>query len=109
MIKFKGSFGVPSIVSFFSPFYTRISVKVYFLGHIFEKEILVDLHILVFLESENHIFSGCSACVYVTNIAQNRRTEITLNVLFYICIICRCYLKSFRKIDQKLIVQEHTK
>ena len=39
--------------------------KVLFWGQIFEVEILNDLHVLRSLESENHIFSGCSVCARV--------------------------------------------
>ena len=38
--------------------------KVLFKGQIFEIEILMDLHVLSYFESENHISSGWSLCVY---------------------------------------------
>ena len=82
-----------------------------FLGQIFEVEILMDLHVLRSPESEKHIFSKWSACVCVTfiSITQKQNTAETSNLVFYISIMYRCYLKLFIKIGQKLCVQGHIK
>ena len=48
-------------------------------------------------------------CVSVISINQKQITAETSNLVFYICIIYRCYLKLFMKIGQKLCVQGHTK
>ena len=70
--------------------------KVLFLGQIFEMEILMDLQILRFHESENHIFSIRSVCMCVSDLRKTQkqiRAE-TSNLAFYICIIYRCYLEN---------------
>ena len=38
--------------------------EVLFLGQIFEMEILMDLNVMRIFESENHIFSVWSVCMY---------------------------------------------
>ena len=52
--------------------YPYMVEKVLHWGQIFEMEILMDLHVLVSPESENHIFSSWSVCVFVINITQNK-------------------------------------
>ena len=69
----------------------------------------MDLHVLKPSESENNIFSVWSVCVSVISITQKQITAETSNLVFYICIMRRCYLKLFMKIAQKLCVQGHTK
>ena len=39
--------------------------KVLLLSQIFGKEILMDLHVFMSSETENHIFGGWSVCMYV--------------------------------------------
>ena len=62
-------------------------------------------------EFENHIFNGWSVCASdsVISITPKQIIAKTPNLVFYICIISRCYLKLYIKIGQKLCVQEHTK
>ena len=73
--------------------------KVLFLGHIFEMEILMDLHIMRSPESTNHVCSISSVCMYVCvcvpaiSITQNQFTSES---------------SIFIKIAQKLSVQKHT-
>ena len=52
-----------------------------------------------------------SVCVCVTfiSITQKEIVAETSNLVFYICITYRCYLKLFIKIGQKLYVQGHPK
>ena len=73
--------------------------KVLFLGRIFEIEILMDLHVMKTPESKNQIFSIWSVCmcvsVSVISITQKLVTAETSNLVFYICITYRCYLKLF--------------
>ena len=71
----------------------------------------MDLHVLRAPESENHVFSVWSVCmgVCIINITQKQITAEVSNLVFYICIMYRRYLKLFTKIRQKLCVQEHTK
>ena len=48
---------------------THIMVeKVFFLGHIFEIEILMDLHVMRTPELENHIFSIRSVCLCLLSV-----------------------------------------
>ena len=69
-------------------------------------ETLMDLHVLRSLESEIHIFSGLSlfVCVCVISITQKIYLYIciaeTSNLVFYIFIIHRYYLKLFMKVGQ---------
>ena len=91
--------------------------KVLFRSQIFEMNILMDLHVLRSSECENHLFSSRSVgvnvcvrlyvCVSVISIVQKQSAgELeTLNLVFFIYTICRCYLKLFKKIGQKLFVQ----
>ena len=85
--------------------------KVLFLGQIYKMEILIDLPILRSPESENHIYSDLCVCMCLTviNITQKQITAETLNSVFNICIIFRCYLKVFMKIGQIVCVQDHEK
>ena len=55
------------------------------------------------------VYVCACVCVYVISITQKQIAAETSNVVFYICIVHRCYLKHFIKIGQKLCVQEHTK
>ena len=48
-------------------------------------------------------------CVSLISIIQKQNTAETWKLVFYICIMYRCYLKLFIKIGQKLCVQGHTK
>ena len=95
--------------SFFLIFSCLYIEKILFWGQIFEVEILMDGHILRSRESEKHIFSVSSVCVSVISITQKQITAESSNVVLYICITGRCYLKHFIKIEQKLCVQGHTK
>ena len=69
--------------------------KILIFGKIFEIDILMDLHVLTILESENHIFRGWSVCmcvslcVSVVSITQIQINAETSNLVFYICIINR--------------------
>ena len=85
----------------------------------------MDLHVLRSPDSENHIFSVWSLCLYVSvslsesvsvsmcvtviNMAQKQIATETTNSIFSICIMCRWYLKFFMKIGQKLCVHGITK
>ena len=50
---------------------TLVVKKVLFWSQIFEMEILMNLHLLKFSESENHFFSGWSLCMCVCVCYQN--------------------------------------
>ena len=90
------------------------------LGQIFKMEILMDLYVIRAPESENHIltFGLCvrvsvciSACVSVfsyQHYSKKFTSEIS-NLVFFISIMYRCYLKLFIKIRQKLCLQRHIK
>ena len=95
------------IFTFFCP---CMEEKVLILGQIFE---MMDLHGLRSSESENHILNGWSVCLYVwlspVSVIIKETTEEILNLAFYICIICRWYLKLFMKIRLIVCVQGHTK
>ena len=79
----------------------------------------MDLHVLWPPESENPIFSIWSmcvcmriracVCVCVISITEKQIAAETSNFVLYICIMCKCYLKLFIKIGQKLYLQEQTK
>ena len=64
-------------------------------------KILMNLHVLRLPESKNYIIVPC-VCVCVTSISviQKQFTAGILNLVFYICIAHRCYLKLFMKIEQ---------
>ena len=51
-------------------------------------------------ESENHIFSSWSVCVSVVSITQKQVAAETPNLVFYICFICKCYLKFLWRSDK---------
>ena len=71
--------------------------KILFFGQIFEIEILVDLHVMRTSEYEKHICSIWFVCVSVISITQKQIIAGTLNLVFYICILHRCYFKLFYK------------
>ena len=48
-------------------------------------------------------------CLCLIGIIQKHISAEISNLVFYICIMYRCYLKFFIKIGQKLCVQGHTK
>ena len=52
---------------------------------------------------------GICVCVFFICITQKLIVAETLNLVFYICIIYRCYLKLFMNIGQMICVQRHTK
>ena len=68
-----------------------------------------------FFESKNLIFSGRSLCVCicarvpVINIKSKQIVTETPNLVFYFCIMCRCFLKLFMKIERIVCVQKHKK
>ena len=84
------------IFTFCYPHNDRESIS---LCHIFEKGILLPLYVIRSLESVNCIFSIWSVCmcvcVSVISITEKQITAEALNLVFYICIIHRCYLKLF--------------
>ena len=94
---------------------THIIVKkVLFLDQTFEMENLADLHVTRFFEAKKFIFSVWFVCMCIRlcvwlyaycNITQKQITTETSILVFYICIMYRCYLKLFIKIGQKLCVQ----
>ena len=76
------------------------------LDKIYEMKILMDLHVLKNPESENYIFIGWFLCVcvcvctclyVVISKTQKEITVETSSLVFYICIICKCYQKNFNK------------
>ena len=72
----------------------------------------MDLHVMRSPESENHTFrvgSVWHVCVTVISITQKQITVETSNLIFYICITYRCYLRIFIKMGPKFCEQEHTK
>ena len=103
--------------SFFFPFFTfsdpyRVE-EILFLGQIFEMEILTHLHVLRSPESKN-IFSGWSVCVrfiiriYLYLYNSKKITSEASNLVFYICVIRRCYMKTFHKDRTKISVYRST-
>ena len=105
----------PDFYYYYYYFLLPILEKVLFLGQIIEMKILKDLHVLRSPESEYHIFSVWSVCmcvclcvcvcVSVISINQKQTTAESSYLTFYICVVGRCYLKLFIKIEQKLCVQ----
>ena len=93
--------------------YPYKAAKVVFLDQTFEMDILTDLHVLKSPESEKNIFNGwfvCMlVCVSVISMTQKQITAEPSNLVFYACIISRCYLKFFIKIGQELCIQVNTK
>ena len=73
-------------------------------GQIFEKKILIDLHVLLFRESEISHFKLliCLLCVYASDICATQKQIVlgTPNLIFYIYTICRCYWKHYVKVGQ---------
>ena len=88
-------------------------------------EILIALHVLRSHKSKNHIFgfwSVCTCiyvpayvsvcvleCVSVISITQKQIIAEAPNMVFYICIIYRCYMNFFIEVQQTICVQRHTK
>ena len=74
--------------------------KVLFLDLIFEKELLMDLHVMRSPESENHIFSVWSVCmcvcVSVISITQNFSRDVKLNRihLYHVKILLETFYKD---------------
>ena len=83
--------------------------QVLFWVQIYETEILMDLHVLRSPESENHIFRCCSVCVCVFRKTQKQITAETLDLAFYIFIICRWNFKLFMRIEQVFCLLKYTK
>ena len=54
-------------------------------------------------------FLAVGLCVCICMCYQHNLVAETLNLIFYIYIIYRCYLNLFVKIGWKISVQEHTK
>ena len=78
------------IVTFYYFLLSRESIV---LGQIFEMEILMDLYVLRSPESENHIFSKWSVCMFVC-----------LSVCMCVCLsVCQCICVSVISITQKQI------
>ena len=80
--------------------------KVLFWGEILEMQTVIYLHVLRSPETENYIFKRL-VCAYghvsVISITQKQiMTEIS-DLISYICITCRCYLKLLMKIEQKTL------
>ena len=79
----------------------------------------MDLHVWRSSESENRIFSVwfvcvCASiclcfCVTVISITQKQITAETWNLVFYICIKYRCFLKLFIKIGQNSVYRNTQK
>ena len=84
---------------YFNFSYLCIIEKVLFWGQTFEIEILMDLLVLRFPESENYIFSWWLVwiCVWMPfiNVTQKQIITETQNFIFHICIVYKCYLKLF--------------
>ena len=84
--------------------------KVLFWCQFFEKEIYT---LWGTLNPKNHILSIRFVCICVNvaviSITQKQITANTPNMVFYVSIMYRCYLKLFIKIEQKLCVQGLTK
>ena len=57
-------------------------------------EILTDLQVMRFPESENNIFSGWPVCVSLISIGQKQIIAETSDLVFYICTI-RCLWTEF--------------
>ena len=73
--------------------------KVWFLVQISEMEILMDFHVLRFPESENQVLAvNLRVCMSFISINPNQIATEVPNLVFYICSICRCYLKHFMNI-----------
>ena len=94
-------------VRLFTFSYLYMAEKVLLLGQIFEMEILMNLHVLWFSESQYHIFSVWSVymCMSVISLTQKQITAESSNLIFYICIMYKRYLEPFIKIGQKLCTQ----
>ena len=83
--------------------------NVLFWIQIFEMEISMHLHVLRSLLSEiTFLLVGLSLYMSVISTPKQIAVE-TKNLLFYICIIFRWYLKLYVEVEQIICVQKHTK
>ena len=96
-----------TIKGFVTFYYPCMVDKVLFRDQIFEIEIFMDFHVLRFSEFENQTLGVGS--VSVSSISPKQIILEISNLVFYICIIYRCYLKLFIKIGQRLWVLRHKK
>ena len=94
--------------------FTHVMIeKLLFLDQIFEMKILMALYIMRSTESEYLIFSKwyvymCVCVSFIRKIHKEPTAEAS-NLVLYIYIIYRCYLKHFIIIRQKLCAQGYTK
>ena len=63
----------------------------------------MDLNILRSPESENHIFSIWFVYVSVISITQKQIIAESSNLVFYNCIVGRCYLKLFKRSNKNSV------
>ena len=80
--------------------------KVFIWGQIFEIEILMDLQVLRFLNPKITFLAVGECVCYQHNWKLNYSKNP--NLVFYICIICRHYLKLFMSIEKKVCVYRVT-
>ena len=83
--------------------------RVLFLWEIFEMDTLMGLQVLRFLELKNYIFTvGQCVCLCVCGLCDGILTG-TPNLVLYICITYRYYLKISMNIRQIVCVQVYAK
>ena len=88
------------LIYIFNFSYPHMVEKVLFLSQIFKIKILINIHCLRFSGSDNHIFSdwslSLSVCASFISINEKQIIEEIGNLLwFFICNICKWYLKTF--------------
>ena len=69
-------------------------------------EILMDLQVLSSPEFENHTFSDLPVCVPVISITITEIKAETPNLVLYISITYKCYVKFLTQIGQIVCVQD---
>ena len=81
--------------------------KELFLSQIFEMEVLMDLHVMKSLESENYIFNVWSVCMYVcmSAVSITQKTNHSRNIKFGILHLCnvQMLLETFYKDRTKIL------
>ena len=105
IILFKYIGGISFVCCVLLTFTYPYMVEKMFLGQIFKIEILINIQVLRSPEFGNCIFSGWSVCVRVISITLKQIIAKTSNLVFYICIICWCYLKLFMKLGEIVCVK----
>ena len=79
--------------------------KIIFWGEIFEMAILMDVFVLRFPETENHIFNGRSVCVWLLSAQLKNKLYEAPNLEFYILIHVDAAWNLYFRMNDKVCVQ----